>query len=153
MRILERVELYRRLALGAKAEAPVAKAAGALSIEGLAIYEQIEILRELATDLTQVYKVTIPTVTFFVRDSSYCSYTDEIFLGSINLKAFLREYRFHLQNEARKYDKRYLLLDGREDLDVKIPFKDAESLMYGADDAEAWAVMLIENINQRLEVE
>lgn len=146
MLIEDRIELYKSLFSKCKAQAPVAEAYSKLK-SAASVIGNIEIIRELATRLTQLYKVTIPTVTFFVRDHSYVACTDEIFLGSIDLKAFLREYRFHLQNEARKYDKRYLLLEDREDLDIRLPFTDTESPMYGADDAEAWAIMLIESLS------
>lgn len=146
MLIEDRIELYKNLFPESKALTPVAEAYSKLK-SAASIIDSIEIIRELATRLTQLYKITIPTVTFFVRDHSYVACTDEIFLGSIDLKAFLREYRFHLQNEARKYDKRYLLLEEREDLDIMLPFTDTESPMYGSDDAEAWALMLIESLS------
>ena len=143
MLIEDRIELYKSLFPECKALTPVAEAYRKLK-SAASVIDSMEIIRELATRFTQLYKVTIPTVTFFVRDHSYVACTDEIFLGSVDLEAFLREYRFHLQNEARKYDKRYLLLEEREDLDIMLPFTDTESPMYGADDAEAWAQMLIE---------
>lgn len=146
MTIADRVELYKSLFPDCKAVTPVAEAYSKLEIAA-SVIDSIEIIRELTTKLTQAYEVTIPTVTFFVRDHSYVACTDEIFLGSIDLKAFLREYRFHLQNEGRKYEKRYLLLERREDMDIRLPFTDTESLMYGADDAEAWALMLIESLS------
>ena len=148
MRVSDRVSLYKSLFPACKAVEPVAEAYNTLEGDPPVI-ECIEALRGLATKLTQLYKVTIPTVTFFVRDHNYVACTNEIFLGSVDLKAFLREYRFHLQNEARKYEKRYLLLEDREDLDISLPFTDTELLMYGADDAEAWAQMLIENVNKK----
>ncbi len=146
MLIEDRIDLYKSLFPECKALTPVAEAYSKLK-NAASVIDSIEIIRELATRLTQLYKVTIPTVTFFVRDHSYVAYTDEIFLGSIDPEAFLREYRFHLQNEARKYDKRYLLLEEREDLDIMLPFTDTESPMYGSDDAEAWALMLIESLS------
>lgn len=147
MLIADRVSLYKSLFPDCKAATPVAEAYNKLESTA-SVIDKIEIIRELATKLTQAYKVTIPTITFFVRDSNYVACTDEIFLGSTDLKAFLREYRFHLQNEARKYDKRYLLLEEREDLDQRLPFTDTELLMYGADDAEAWALMLMDSVNK-----
>lgn len=145
MLIEDRIDLYKSLFPECKALTPVAEAYSKLK-NAASVIDSIEIIRELATRLTQLYKVTIPTVTFFVRDNNYVAVTQEIYLAEPDLEGYLHQFRHHLQNEARLYERRYLLLEDNKELDDRIPYKDAISLLAGEDDAKAWARFLIESV-------
>lgn len=141
MTIDERVELYKQLFKDCKAVDPVKEF---LKTGGLQDPKsRLEAIRELNTSLSDQYMVSIPTLTVWVRDNNYVSATGEIYLAEPELEGFLHQFRHHLQNVERKYERRGLTVEGKMDYS-NIPYKDCEYGMYGEDDARAWAKMLIE---------
>ena len=110
------------------------------------ILQSIELswMRELDTELAEVYSVEIPVITAWVRDDNYVHSTKEIFLGEPSLEGFLHQFRHHLQNKAREPQYKYLLVENYPKADYRIPYKDCMYRMYGEDDARAWARMVIE---------
>ncbi len=146
MTIEERVELYKKLFPECKAFSPMRQVIIAKGYKGANTIQQIELLRELGTELARVYKVRLPVVTFFVRDNNYVAVTQEIYLAEPDLEGYLHQFRHHLQNEARDPNKRLLLMEDIKGLDDRIPYKDTNSLLAGEDDAVAWAKFLIESV-------
>lgn len=145
MNIAERVELYKRLFPACKALSPVKQilAKGFYEADPL---QRLELLRELDTKLTDEYRVSIPVITAWVRDSNYVSATQEIYLTEPELEPFLHQFRHHLQNEARKPENKLLLVEGNKDIDSRIPYKDTLYRLYGEDDCIAWSRFIIESI-------
>ena len=141
MTIEERVGLYKKLFPECKALDPVR--AFVMPTDRIGA---IEAIRELGIELAKAYKVRLPVVTFFVRDNNYVAVTQEIYLAEPDLEGYLHQFRHHLQNEARLYERRHLLLEDNKELDDRIPYKDANSLLAGEDDAKAWARFLIESV-------
>lgn len=146
MTIEERVELYKSLFPECKALGAVRRVIIAKGYRKADTLQRVELLRELATELTKAYKVRIPVVTFFVRDNNYVAATQEIYLAEPELEGFLHQFRHHLQNEARQYERRLLLVEDIKGLDDRIPYKEANSLLSGEDDAIAWAKFIIESV-------
>ena len=107
-------------------------------------FNAIWVIRELDTELAEVYSVEIPVITAWVRDDNYVHSTKEIFLGEPSLEGFLHQFRHHLQNKAREPQYKYLLVENDPKADYRIPYKDCMYRMYGEDDARAWARMVIE---------
>lgn len=139
MTIQERVEKYKSL-LGTTCKA----------IEPVKEYNHnndrikaLEAIRELNTKLSEVYEVSIPVITCWVRDNSYVPETGEIFLTEPELEAFLHQYRHHLQNVERKYERLGLTMEGNRTLH-KVPYENCIYLLRGEDDAIAWVKFLIE---------
>ena len=137
MTIQERVEKYKSL-LGAicKAVEPVKE----YSPNNDRI-KALEAIRELNTKLSEVYEVSIPVITCWVRDNSYVPETGEIFLTE--LEAFLHQYRHHLQNVERKYERLGLTMEGNRGLH-RVPYENCGYLLRGEDDAIAWVKMIME---------
>ena len=79
MTIYERVELYKSLYQGSTAPTVVSKiiADGFYTLTGL---EALEAIRRLNTDLSDLYQVSIPVITVWVRDDNYVQATGEIYL-------------------------------------------------------------------------
>lgn len=146
MTIEERVELYKNLFPECKAFSPVRRVIIAKGYRKADTLQRVELLRELDTELARVYKVRIPVVTFFVRDNNYVAATQEIYLAEPDLEGFLHQFRHHLQNEARQYERRLLLVEDIKGLDDRLPYKDTIYKMYGEDDAIAWAKFIIESV-------
>lgn len=141
MRIGDRVGLYKGLFKDCKALEPVkAVVQAGLYTSKLDALEQI---RKLNTALADAYMVSIPVITVWVRDSSYVPETGEIYLTEPDLEEFLHQFRHHLQNVERKYERRGLTVEGKQEL-AKIPYEDCLYTMRGEDDAIAWARMLVE---------
>lgn len=141
MRIGDRVELYKKIFKKCKALQPVKEVMQAgLHTSKLEALNQI---RELNTVLADAYMVSIPVITVWVRDNSYVPETEEIYLTEPELEAFLHQFRHHLQNVERKYERRGLTTEGDRVLS-RIPYEDCIYHMRGEDDAIAWARMLIE---------
>lgn len=107
--------------------------------------KRLELIRELDTELAEVYMVRIPVITCGVRDNSYVLQTKEIYLADPELEAFIHQFRHHLQNEARELSRKYLLMEDDPKADYRIPYREANSMLYGEDDAVAWSRFLIEN--------
>ena len=139
MTIQERVEKYKSL-LGAicKAVEPVKE----YSPNNDRI-KALEAIRELNTKLSEVYEVSIPVITCWVRDNSYVTETGEIFLTEPELEAFLHQYRHHLQNVERKYERLGLTMEGNRGLH-RVPYENCGYLLRGEDDAIAWVKMIME---------
>lgn len=143
MTIQERVELYKSLfpecrAIKAYKQIIIAKGFRIASQQ-----EKIELIRELDTVLADAYNVTIPVITFFVRDDNYVKATKEIFLTEPAVEPFLHCFRHHLQNEAREQSKKLLLVEEKK-IDSRIPYRDTIYTMEGEDDARAWSRFIVE---------
>ena len=110
MTIEERVELYKSLYKECKALEPVANTL-AKGYKQADPRKRLELIRELDTELAEVYMVRIPVITCGVRDDNYVHSTKEIYLADPDLEAFLHQFRHHLQNEARELSRKYLLME------------------------------------------
>ena len=141
MRIQERVNLYKKIFKECKA-LPLVQSF-VMPVEKL---EALEAIRALNTELADAYMVSIPVITVWVRDNSYVLQTKEIYLADPELEAFLHQFRHHLQNEARELSRKYLLMEDDPKADYRIPYREANSMLYGEDDARAWARMIMESI-------
>ena len=140
MKIDDRVNLYKRVFKPCKALE--ALKGFILPVDRI---EALEALRELNTALSDAYKVSIPVITVWVRDNSYVPETGEIYLTEPELEAFLHQYRHHLQNVERKYERRGLTTEGKLDI-ADIPYKDCLYKLRGEDDAVAWSRFLVKNM-------
>lgn len=138
--IEERVELYKKIFKDSRALAPVK--AFVLPVERLGALEAI---RELNTTLADLYKVSIPVITCWVRDDNYVPATGEIYLTEPELEPFLHQFRHHLQNVERKYERRGLTAEGSNRDFYKVPYEKCMYKLYGEDDARAWAKFLVES--------
>lgn len=138
MRIQDRVNLYRSL-FREDCKALEAVRGFILPMDR---FGALEVIRELNTALSDMYMVSIPTLTVWVRDNSYVPATGEIYLTEPELEGFLHQFRHHLQNVERKYERRGLTTEGKLDL-AGVPYKDTVYKMYGEDDAVAWAKFLM----------
>lgn len=136
-------ELHKVMFKECKALEPVSMAL-AKGYKSATPLQRLEIIRELDTELAEVYSVEIPVITAWVRDDNYVHSTKEIFLGEPSLEGFLHQFRHHLQNKAREPQYKYLLVENDPKADYRIPYKDCVYRMYGEDDARAWARMVIE---------
>nr|DAQ39721.1 MAG TPA: hypothetical protein [Caudoviricetes sp.] len=139
MEIRKRVELYKSL-FGADCKALEAVKGFILPVDRL---EALEAIRGLNTELSNLYMVSLPTITVWVRDTNYVAATGEIYLAEPELEPFLHCFRHHLQNVERKYERRGLTTEGKLEL-AGIPYKDTVYKMWGEDDAVAWSRFLIE---------
>lgn len=139
MEIKDRIKLYKSL-FGADCKALEAVKGFILPTDKL---EALEAIRGLNTELSDLYMVSIPTLTVWVRDNSYVQATGEIYLTEPELEGFLHQFRHHLQNVERKYERRGLTTEGKLEL-AKIPYEDTVYKMYGEDDAIAWSKFIIE---------
>lgn len=106
--------------------------------------EALEAIRELNTALSDLYLVSIPVITVWVRDSSYVPETGEIYLTEPDLEDFLHQFRHHLQNVERKYERRGLTAEGLDKMYYKVPYEKCMYRLRGEDDARAWAKFLID---------
>lgn len=139
MEIRKRVELYKSL-FGVDCKALEAVKGFILPVDRL---EALEAIRGLNTELSNLYMVSLPTLTVWVRDNSYVAATGEIYLTEPELEGFLHQFRHHLQNVERKYERRGLTTEGKLEL-AGILYKDTVYKMYGEDDAVAWSRFLVE---------
>lgn len=139
MEIKDRIKLYKSL-FGTDCKALEAVRGFILPTDKI---EALEAIRGLNTELSDLYMVSIPTLIVWVRDNSYVQATGEIYLTEPELEGFLHQFRHHLQNVERKYERRGLTTEGKLDL-AKIPYEDTVYKMYGEDDAIAWSKFIIE---------
>lgn len=148
MKIRERIDMYKEIFSDCKAIEPVKEViqAGIPTDRS----EYLEVLRELDTKLSDLYEVSIPVITCWVRDYSYVPETGEIYLTEPNLEEFLHQYRHHLQNVERKYERRGLTTEGNSKL-AKVPYEDCMYLLRGEDDARAWSRFIMESADSLVE--
>ena len=140
MRIQDRITLYKKIFKECKA-LPLVQG----FIMPVGKIEALEAIRALNTDLADAYMVSIPVITVWVRDNSYVPETGEIYLTELDLEAFLHQFRHHLQNVERKYERRGLTTEG--DLEqAKVPYTECIYNLRGEDDAIAWSKFLIDSI-------
>ena len=138
MTIQERVDLYKKIFKDCKAKDVVK--GFVMPVDRL---EALELIRNINTELSDAYMVSLPVITVWVRDNSYVPETGEIYLTEPDLEAFLHQFRHHLQNVERKYERRGLTTEGKLE-HSQIPYKDCIYRLRGEDDAIAWAKFLIE---------
>ena len=144
MEIKDRIKLYKSL-FGADCKALEAVKGFILPPDKL---EALEAIRGLNTELSDLYMVSIPTLTVWVRDNSYVQATGEIYLTEPELEGFLHQFRHHLQNVERKYERRGLTTEGNQEI-AQIPYQDCICHLRGEDDAIAWSKMLLELCNHK----
>ena len=135
----ERVELYKKIFKDSRALDPVK--AFVMPVDRLGALEAI---RELNTTLADLYKVSLPVITCWVRDDNYVPATEEIYLTEPELEPFLHQFRHHLQNIERKYERRGLTAEGLNGAFYKVPYEKCLYRLYGEDDARAWAKFLVD---------
>ena len=140
MKIADRVKLYKKVFKDCKA-LPIVQE----FIMPENRLEALEAIRKLNTDLADAYMVSIPVITVWVRDNSYVPETGEIFLTEPELEPFLHQFRHHLQNIERKYERRGLTVENNPEL-VKIPYEDCLYMLRGEDDAIAWTKFLVDSM-------
>ena len=140
MTIEERVKLYKELFKECKA-LPLVQSF-IMPVDKL---EALEAIRELNTALAEAYRVSLPVMTVWVRDDNYVPATEEIYLTEPELEPFLHQFRHHLQNIERKYERRGLTTEGKLE-HSHIPYKDCIYRLRGEDDARAWSRFLIESV-------
>ena len=143
MAINDRVELYKMYWSDCKA-AKAVKAFIQTTRVSVDKIEALEAIRELNTKLSDLYQVEIPVITCWVRDSNYVPETGEIYLTEPTLKDFLHQFRHHLQNVERRYERRGLTTEGDQKL-ANIPYQDCLYSLRGEDDAIAWSLMLLDD--------
>jgi len=136
MKIDDRVKLYKKVFKECKALPLVQEFT--MPADRL---EALEAIRNLNTELADAYMVSIPVITVWVRDDSYIPETGEIYLTEPELEPFLHQFRHHLQNVERKYERRGLTTEGNLE-QAKIPYEDCIYRLRGEDDAIAWSKYL-----------
>lgn len=137
--INERADLYKTIFKDSVAVDPVK--AFVQPVDSIAALEAI---RELNTTLSDLYKVSIPVITCWVRDDNYVPATEEIYLTEPDLEPFLHQFRHHLQNVERKYERRGLTAEGLNGDFYRVPYEKCLYRLYGEDDARAWAKFLVD---------
>ena len=140
MKIADRVKLYKKVFKDCKALPLVQD----FTMPANRL-EALEAIRNLNTELADAYMVSIPVLTVWVRDNSYVPETGEIYLTEPELEPFLHQFRHHLQNIERKYERRGLTTEGDRVLS-RVPYEDCLYMLRGEDDAIAWARFLVESI-------
>lgn len=139
MRIQDRVTLYKKIFKECKA-LPLVQS----FVMPLGKIEALEAIRALNTELADAYMVSLPVITVWVRDNSYVPETGEIYLTEPELEPFLHQFRHHLQNVERKYERRGLTTEGNLE-QAQVPYKDCIYNLRGEDDAVAWSRFLMES--------
>lgn len=139
MRVADRVKLYKKVFRDCKALPILQEFTMPLDKLGA-----LEAIRALNTDLADAYMVSIPVITVWVRDNSYVPETGEIYLTEPELEPFLHQFRHHLQNVERKYERRGLTAEGKME-HAQLPYEDTVYRLRGEDDALAWSRFLIES--------
>lgn len=145
MTIEQRIKLYKDLFPECKALEPVANTY-AKGWKNATPLQRLELLRELDTELAELYHLIIPVITCWVRDDNYVASTREIYLGEPDLEGFLHQFRHHLQNEARVQERKLLLVEDDPKIESRIPYWDTQHTLYGEDDARAWSKMIMESM-------
>ena len=137
--IPNRAELYRKILRGCKA-LPIVNS----FIQPTDKIQALEAIRKLNTDLSDAYMIPLSVITCWVRDDNYVPATQEIYLTEPELKAFLHQFRHHLQNIERRYERRGLTTEGNLEI-ADVPYTRCYYSLYGEDDARAWVKFLTEN--------
>jgi hypothetical protein len=134
VKIPDRVKLYKKIFKDCKALDPVKE----LLQDGIATdrLEALGQIRELNTALADAYMVSIPVITVWVRDNSYIPEPGEIYLTEPEVEACLHQFRHHLQNVERKYERRGLTTEGNRE-HSRIPHEGCEYMLRGEVDAIA----------------
>ncbi len=139
--IAERVELYKKIFKDSPA-LPI--------VQNYIVHtdklEALEAIRDVNTALADAYRVSIPVITVWVRDDSYVPETGEIYLTEPDIESFLHQFRHHLQNIERKYERRGLTAEGLNGLFYKIPYEKCIYRLRGEDDARAWSKFLVDTL-------
>ena len=143
MTIRERVELYKKVFKDSVAIEPVKEFMNKCDWITGDDFERLECIRSLNTELSGVYQVSIPVITVWVRDNNYVAATGEIYLTEPDLEGFLHQFRHHLQNVERKYERRGLTAEGADRKYWKVPYEECIYRMRGEDDAVAWSKFLL----------
>lgn len=143
MDIPERVKLYKSLYAASEAPTAVKRYMDRIITVSDEL-DALEAIRQLNTDLSDLYQVSIPVITVWVRDDNYVQATGEIYLTEPELESFLHQFRHHLQNIERRYERRGLTSEGAWRDFWRVPYKDCIYRMYGEDDAIAWSKFVIE---------
>ena len=135
----ERVELYKKIFKDSRAIDPVK--AFVMPVDKIGALEAI---RKINTILADLYMVSLPVITVWVRDDNYVPATGEIYLTEPELEPFLHQFRHHLQNVERKYERKGLTAEGLNGAFYRVPYEKCVYNLYGEDDARAWARFLME---------
>lgn len=146
MRIADRVKLYKKIFSDSRA-LPLVQAC-IMPVDKL---EALEAIRKLNTELADAYTVSIPVITVWVRDNSYVPETGEIYLTEPELEPFLHQFRHHLQNVERKYERRGLTAEGKMEYN-RLIYEDTIYRLRGEDDALAWSRFLVDSTIKSQEV-
>lgn len=144
MTIRTRVELYKTLFKNSVAVAPVKELIEGDDINGSPL-DALEAIRKLNVALSDAYQVSIPVITVWVRDYSYVPETGEIYLTEPEVENFLHQFRHHLQNVERKYERRGLTAEEYKGKpEEKLIYTETVHRLYGEDDARAWSKAIME---------
>lgn len=143
MQIQERVKLYKRLFKDAKAVEAVKEFLGKYNLSAMYPLDKLEAIRWLNTELGDLYQISLPVITCWVRDNSYVPETQEIYLTEPDLEGFLHQWRHHLQNIERRYERRGLTVESKLEYH-KIPYEDTVYRLRGEDDAVVWSMVIPE---------
>ena len=139
--IEERVELYKKIFKDSPA-LPI--------VQGFTVHtnklQALEDIRAVNTALADAYMVSIPVITVWVRDDNYVPETGEIYLTEPDLESFLHQFRHHLQNIERKYERRGLTAEGLNGAFYKVPYEKCIYRLRGEDDARAWSKFLVDTL-------
>lgn len=133
-----RIDLYKKIFKECKAIFPVRN-----FIEKMDKIEALEEIRKLNTELGDLYQISLPVITCWVRDNNYVPETGEIYLTEPKLEPFLHQWRHHLQNVERKYERRGLTVEGNMEY-YKIPYENTVYGLRGEDDAIAWTKAIMD---------
>lgn len=143
MQIQERVKLYKSIFSEAKAVNAVREFLHKYNYNQMDPLDLLEAIRWLNTELGDLYQISLPVITCWVRDNNYVPETQEIYLTDPELAGFLHQWRHHLQNIERRYERRGLTVEGNMDY-YKIPYEDTVYRLKGEDDAIAWSKVILE---------
>ena len=148
MSINDRVDLYKRVILKGAEVVKLVKAYEKTPVGSE--LEDLERIRQLNTDLADLYQIPIPVITLYRRDNSYVPETHEIYLTAPTIwgEGFLHQFRHHLQNIERRSERRGLTVEGKMEY-YRIPYMDTLYHMEGEDDAIAWVRAINELVHRK----
>lgn len=143
MEIQERVNLYKRIFKDAKAVDPVKEFLSKYDLSNMDQWDKLEAIRWLNTELGDLYQLSLPVITCWVRDDNYIPETQEIYLTEPELENFLHQFRHHIQNIERRYERRGLTVEGNMEY-YKVPYEETVYRLRGEDDAIVWSKVILE---------